>query len=73
MESPRPQAGSVNAGDPPWFHDDPRWLSRFEGRDDAAWDDLGIDLNMLPPGKPRAMHHEEPGQRVFSCSAERAC
>ena len=63
-----PQAAGwfvVNARDAPWFHNELGGYCGFEGRDDAAFDDLGINLNMLPPGKPMAMYHEEPGQEAF--------
>ncbi len=62
-----PQAGGwfvVNASDAPWFHNELGSYCGFEGQD-AAFDDLGINLNMLPPGKPMAMYHEEPGQEGF--------
>ena len=63
----------LNVHDAPWFHNELGGYCGFEGRDDAAFDDLGINLNVLPPGKPMAMYHEEPARRVFSCSAESAC
>ena len=62
-----PQAGGwfvVNASDAPWFHNELGGYCGFEGQD-AAFDDLGINLNMLLPGKPMAMYHEEPGQEGF--------
>jgi uncharacterized cupin superfamily protein len=63
-----PQAAGwfvVNARDAPWFHNELGGYCGFEGRGDAAFDDLGVNLNMLPPGKPMAMYHEEPGQEGF--------
>ena len=63
-----PQAAGwfvVNARDAPWFHNELGGYCGFEGRDDAAFDELGINLNMLLPGKPMAMYHEEPGQEGF--------
>ena len=56
-----PQAGGwfvVNASDAPWFHNELGGYCGFEGQD-AAFDDLGINLNMLLPGKPMAMYHED--------------
>ena len=55
----------VNTCDSPWFHNELGGYCGFEGRDAAAFDDLGINLNMLLPGKPMAMYHEEPGQEGF--------
>jgi uncharacterized cupin superfamily protein len=55
----------VNTRDSPWFHNELGGYCGFEGRDAAAFDDLGINLNMLLPGKPMAMYHEEPGQEGF--------
>src|SRR5436309_13175815 len=36
-----------------------------EGKVEAAFEQLGINLNVLPPGAPMAMYHEEPGQEDF--------
>ena len=55
----------VNARDASWSHNELGGYCGFEGQDDAAFDDLGINLNVLPPGKPMAMYHEEPGQEGF--------
>jgi uncharacterized cupin superfamily protein len=55
----------VNARDAPWYHNELGGYCGFEGRDDAAFDDVGINLNVLAPGKPMAMYHEEPGQEGF--------
>jgi uncharacterized cupin superfamily protein len=32
---------------------------------DAHFDELGINLNVLPPGKPMAMYHGEAGEEAF--------
>ena len=37
----------------------------FEGENEAQFDQLGVNLNLLPPGIPMAMYHEEPGQEDF--------
>jgi len=37
----------------------------FEGEDKAPFDELGINLIVLPPDTPMAMYHEEPGQEDF--------
>jgi len=55
----------VNARDAPWLHNELGGYCGFEGRGDAAFPDLGFNLNVLPPGMPMAMYHEEPGQEGF--------
>jgi uncharacterized cupin superfamily protein len=55
----------VNARDARWLHNELGGYCGFEGRDDAAFADLGFNLNVLPPGMPMAMYHEEPGQEGF--------
>ncbi|HXY84381.1 MAG TPA: cupin domain-containing protein [Gaiellaceae bacterium] len=55
----------VNARDSRWLHNEMGFYAGFEGKDDGAFGDLGINLNVLYPGKPMAMYHEEPGQEAF--------
>lgn len=57
----------VNARDARWQHNELGAYCNFEGRreDGAGFAELGINLNVLPPGKPMAMYHEEPGQENF--------
>ena len=55
----------VNARDAGWSHNELGAYCGFEGKDDAAFDQLGVNLNALPPGMPMAMYHEEPGQEAF--------
>jgi len=55
----------VNARDSRWLHNELGAYCPFEGKDDAAFEQLGINLNVLPPGMPMAMYHEEPGQEGF--------
>jgi uncharacterized cupin superfamily protein len=55
----------VNARDRRWVHNEMGWYCGFEGKDEAAFTQLGINLNVLPPGKPMAMYHEEEGQEAF--------
>lgn len=55
----------VNARETRWLHNELGAYCGFEGRDDARFDQLGINLNVLPPGAPMAMYHEEPGQEGF--------
>ena len=55
----------VNARDSRWTHNELGDYCGFEGKDDAGFEQLGINLNVLPPGMPMAMYHEEPGQEGF--------
>ncbi len=55
----------VNARDSRWVHNEMGFYTGFEGKDEAKFTDLGINLNVLYPGKPMAMYHEEPGQEAF--------
>jgi uncharacterized cupin superfamily protein len=55
----------VNARDARWQHNELGAYCGFEGNDDAQFEQLGINLNVLPPGMPMAMYHEEPGQEGF--------
>ncbi|MGZ8696059.1 MAG: cupin domain-containing protein [Gaiellaceae bacterium] len=55
----------VNARDTRWLHNEMGAYCGFEGKDAAAFEELGINLNVLPPGMPMAMYHEEPGQEGF--------
>lgn len=68
VEGGVPQTGGwfvVNARDARWLHNELGIYCGFEGKDEAAFDELGINLNVLPPGAPMAMYHEEPGQEDF--------
>jgi uncharacterized cupin superfamily protein len=55
----------VNARDARWFHNEMGHYCGFEGKGEAGFEQLGINLNVLPPGAPMAMYHEEPGQEDF--------
>ena len=55
----------VNARDTQWLHDDMRARARFGGEGDAHFDDLGIGLYVIGPGKPMALYHHEAGQEDF--------
>ena len=55
----------VNARDGRWVRNEMGDYCGFEGKDEAAFEQLGINLNVLPPGMPMAMYHEEPGQEDF--------
>jgi uncharacterized cupin superfamily protein len=55
----------VDARDARWQHNEMGWYCNFEGDDGVRFEQLGINLNVLPPGSPMAMYHEEPGQEDF--------
>ena len=55
----------VNALESRWLHNELGAYCGFEGKDNATFEQLGINVNVLPPGKPMAMYHEEPGQEDF--------
>ncbi len=55
----------VNARDSRWSHNELGAYCGFEGVGEAAFVELGVNLNVLPPGKPMAMYHDEPGQEDF--------
>lgn len=55
----------VNAREARWLHNEMGAYCGFEGKDDAGFPELGINLNVLQPGVPMAMYHEEPGQEAF--------
>jgi uncharacterized cupin superfamily protein len=55
----------VNARDARWTHNDMRSVCRFGGEGEAHFDDLGIGLYWLEPGRPMSMYHHEAGQEDF--------
>ncbi len=55
----------VNARQSRWLHSELGAYCGFEGEGEAHFDQLGVNLNVLPPGVPMAMYHEEPGQEDF--------
>lgn len=55
----------VNARSGRWLHNEMGAYCGFEGKAEAAFPELGINLNVLHPGVPMAMYHEEPGQEDF--------
>jgi uncharacterized cupin superfamily protein len=55
----------INAGEARWLHDEMRTVCPFGGQGDAHFDDLGIALYWLAPGKPMALYHHEAGQEDF--------
>jgi uncharacterized cupin superfamily protein len=55
----------VNVRDAPWMHNDMRSVCKFGGEGEAHFDDLGIGLYWLAPGRPMSMYHHEAGQEDF--------
>jgi uncharacterized cupin superfamily protein len=55
----------VNAREARWLHNDMRLVCKFGGQGDAHFDDLGIGLYWLAPGKPMSLYHHEAGQEDF--------
>jgi len=55
----------VNARDARWLHNDMRSLCRFGGEGEAHFDDLGIGLYWIDPGRPMSLYHHEAGQEDF--------
>jgi len=55
----------LNARDARWLHNDMRTVCRFGGEGEARFDDLGVSLYYLEPGKPMSMYHHEARQEDF--------
>jgi uncharacterized cupin superfamily protein len=55
----------VNARNARWVHNEMRAVCGFGGQGEAHFDDLGIGLYCLAPGKPMAIYHHEAGQEDF--------
>jgi uncharacterized cupin superfamily protein len=55
----------VNARDARWLHNDMRAVCRFGGEGEAHFDDLGICLYWIQPGRPMSLYHHEAGQEDF--------
>jgi uncharacterized cupin superfamily protein len=55
----------VNAGEARWLRNDMRAVCRFGGEGEAHFDDIGIGLYWLEPGKPMSLYHHEAGQEDF--------
>src|SRR3954454_23124773 len=53
----------LNAKDAQWSVNELGWHCNFE--EGERFPELGINLNVLPPGKPMAMYHHEPYQEGF--------
>ena len=55
----------VNARDARWMHNDMRSVCRFGGEGEAHFDELGIALYWVEPGRPMSLYHQEAGQEDF--------
>jgi uncharacterized cupin superfamily protein len=55
----------LNARDARWLYNELGGYCPFEGREEAQFPQVGINLNWLPPGKPMTMYHGEDGQEGF--------
>ncbi|HEY7622006.1 MAG TPA: cupin domain-containing protein [Solirubrobacteraceae bacterium] len=55
----------LNARDAPWMHNDMRSVVKFGGEGEAHFDELGIGLYWIQPGRPMSMYHHEAGQEDF--------
>ena len=55
----------VNARDARWLHNDVRAVCTFGGEGPAHFDDLGVGLYWIEPGKPMTLYHHGPGQEDF--------
>jgi uncharacterized cupin superfamily protein len=53
----------LNARDAPWLENEMGGYCAFEGK--PRFPQLGINLNVLPPGMPMAMYHRENEQEDF--------
>jgi len=55
----------VNARDAAWTHTEWFAVRSFGGQGEAHFDDVGINLYRLAPGKPMSLYHHEAGQEDF--------
>ena len=55
----------VNAKDARWLADNYRSRCRFGGEGEAHFDELGIGLYWIAPGRPMSLYHHEAGQEDF--------
>ena len=63
-----PQTGGwfvLNAREARWTEDAMRTMCRFGGEGDAHFDDVGLALYWLEPGKAMSLYHHEAGQEDF--------
>jgi uncharacterized cupin superfamily protein len=55
----------VNARGAAWMHTEWFAVRAFGGQGEAHFDDLGVNLYWLSPGKPMSLYHDEAGQEDF--------
>ena len=55
----------VNVRDARWVHNRMRSVCRFGGQGAAHFDDLGVSLYWLEPGRSMSLYHHEAGQEDF--------
>ncbi len=55
----------VNAREARWMHNEMRSVCRFGGEGEAHFDQLGVGLYWVEPGKPMSLYHHEAGQEDF--------
>jgi uncharacterized cupin superfamily protein len=55
----------VNVREARWLHNRMRAWCRFGGEGAAHFDDLGVSLFWLQPGRPMSLYHHEAGQEDF--------
>ncbi len=55
----------VNVRDARWLHNDMRSVCRFGGQGEAHFDQLGVSLYLIQPGRPMSLYHHEAGQEDF--------
>lgn len=55
----------VNVRNARWLHNRMRAWCRFGGEGAAHFDDLGVGLFWLEPGRPMSLYHHEAGQEDF--------
>jgi uncharacterized cupin superfamily protein len=55
----------INAAEAPWMHNEMRAVCKFGGEGPAHFDQLGIGLYWIEPGKPMTLYHHEAGQEDF--------
>jgi uncharacterized cupin superfamily protein len=56
---------AVNVRDACWLHNRMGSVCRFGGEEEAHFDDLGVSLFWLQPGRPMSLYHHEAGQEDF--------
>jgi uncharacterized cupin superfamily protein len=68
LEDGVPQDGGwfvVNAGEARWLYNELGGYCPFEGSGEAGFSQLGLNLNLLPPGKSMTMYHGETASEAF--------